>query len=63
MKLKCCYCRRLYDNGEKPRPREPEAGQSTGVCRDCTPRANAEVDAVLKGIAEFHKDIFGGRKP
>lgn len=47
MKRVCCYCGKVYGNALKPPPGLPPNSVSHGICPDCVPRANAELDALI----------------
>lgn len=48
MKKVCCYCRRKYgDVPDDPPSLNTKGLVSHGICPDCVPRANAEVDAAI----------------
>ena len=55
MKRICCYCKKEFgDDLELPPGLEP--GTVThGICPDCEPRADKEVDDYLKRKNEDHK--------
>lgn len=48
MRMVCCYCRKEYGNVLKLPPNLPKGTVSHGICKDCAPRANAEVDRLIK---------------
>ena len=47
MKRVCCYGKRVYGNTLENPPGLPPGAVTHGICPACTPRANAEVDAIL----------------
>lgn len=54
MKKRCCYCKIVFGDNLKSPPNLPPGAVSDGICPACTPRANAEVDALLakQGITD-----------
>lgn len=43
----CCYCKKQFGDRMKPPPGLPPGCISHGICKDCAPIADAELDAMI----------------
>ena len=59
MKRVCAYCKKTYGNSLKAAPGLPPGAISHGICPDCEPAVNAEIDAWMASERKIERERPG----
>lgn len=51
----CCYCGKKWRNSLTLAPGLPKGAVSHGLCKECEPRVNLELDAILEKMKKDKK--------